>query len=112
MASNPTNKLLTFLLTTAFSLTLSLTTSASDLKALNKKFITSYKSYQEAVKTNSEEQLSYALKAYQLGKQVYGEDDINTANLAFNLAEQYIYSKHDDRKEKAKKLLHNCAANF
>lgn len=70
---------------------------AKDLKDLNNEFIASYRAYQEAIKTNSDEQLFYALKAYQLGKQVYGENDINTANLAVNLAEQYL-----DNKEKAK----------
>jgi len=102
MTSNFPNKLLTFILATAFLLTLSLTASAADLKALNSKFIASYESYQEAVKTNSGEQLSYALKAYQLGKQVYGEDDINTANLAFNLAEQHL---NNNDKKQAKALL-------
>ena len=90
--------LLTFILVFIYPSTL----FAKNLKELNSEFITSYRAYQEAVKTNSEEQLSYALKAYQLGKQVYGEEDINTANLATNLAEQYIFHKE---KAKAQPLL-------
>lgn len=87
----------------AMLMTMSFNTNAKPEKTLNSQFKTAYSSYQHALKSNDEdEQLKYAKKAYQLGNNLYGESNINTANLALILARQHLSNK---QKQQATPLL-------
>ncbi|OUR62819.1 hypothetical protein A9Q74_03345 [Colwellia sp. 39_35_sub15_T18] len=75
-------------------ITLSFSTNAQSNLALNKQFKSVYYAYQDAVKSNdSDAQFNYAKEAHQLGKKLYGNTDINTANLALILARQHLNKK-------------------
>lgn len=64
------------------------------LETLNSQFKDAYHTYQSAVKNNDvNAQFIYAEKSYQLGKKLYGDTNINTANLALILAQQHINKK-------------------
>ncbi|SFD05006.1 energy transducer TonB [Pseudoalteromonas denitrificans] len=91
-------------LSLAVILLLPLYSLASDANKINKQFKDAYHQYQEAVTNrNIQKQLEFAEVAYELGKQVYGQSDINTARLAFNLAT--LYNLEDNSRDKASKLL-------
>ncbi len=78
-------------LTLTTLLLLSFSALAEEAKSINSRFKSAYHHYQNAVKTNDKEaQTKYAEQSYELGKQLYGESDINVASLAVNLASQYI----------------------
>jgi len=92
------------------ALALSFNTSANSAETLNNQFKTSYYSYQDAVKNNDvDAQFKYAKEAYQLGINLYGDTDINTANLALILAKQHLNKKH---KKQANPLLLNTLNIF
>jgi TonB family protein len=81
-------------LSLAILMTLSFNTNANPEKILNTQFKTAYYSYQDAVKSNDgDAQLKYAKEAYQFGNKLYGETDINTANLSLILAQQHLNKK-------------------
>jgi TonB family protein len=72
-------------------LLLSFSALAEENKSINSQFTDAYHQYQIAIKANDKEaQTKYAKQSYVLGKQVYGESDINTARLAVNLASLHI----------------------
>ena len=76
-------------------LLLSFSSLAEETKSIHAQFKDAYDQYQTALKTNNkEDQTKYAEQSYQLGKKVYGESDINVANLAVNLASLYMDNKH------------------
>lgn len=82
---------------------LSFSTSANDETDINSQFKDAYQQFNYAVSNNDKaKQLEYAELSYQLATKIYQESDINLANLAINLANQYI--KHYQF-EKAEKLL-------
>jgi len=90
-------------LTLAMAFSLPFYLSASDLSAVNEQFKDAYQQYQAAIKTpDKKAQLKFAQLSYDLGKQVYGEQDINTARLGFNLASIYNNTR---RWEQARQLL-------
>ena len=90
-------------LSLAFAFTLPLLVNANDLKEVNTQFKEAYHQYQAAIKTtDKKKQLEYAKLSYDLGKQVYGEQDINTARLGFNLASIY---NNTHKPEQARKVL-------
>ena len=81
-------------LSLAILMILSFNTNAKPKETLNSQFKTAYYSYQDAVKSNDEDaQFKYAKEAYQLGNNVYGDTNINTANLALILAKQHLNKK-------------------
>ena len=97
-------------LSLAILMILSFNTNANPEKILNTQFKTAYYSYQDAVKSNDEDaQLKYAKEAYQFGNKLYGETDINTANLALILAQQHLNKK---QKKQATPLLLNTLNIF
>ena len=70
--------------------------NAKSEETLNTQFKTAYYSYQTAVKNaDLDVQYKYAKQAYKLGKQLYGDTDINTANLALILGQQYLNNKQE-----------------
>lgn len=72
-------------------LTMSFKSAAEQEVSLNSEFKAAYYSYQKAVKNkDTEEQFKYAKEAYQLGSRFYGEQNINTANLALILARLHL----------------------
>ncbi len=72
-------------------------------KTLNEQFKTTYYAYQDTLKTNDkDEQIKLAKKAYLLGSELYGESDINTANLALIVAQHELSNLN---KKEAKRLL-------
>ena len=78
----------------AIVMTLSFSSNAKSADALNDQFKKAYYIYQDAVKSKDVDvQFEYAKEAYQLGKNLYGDADINTANLALILAQQYLKNK-------------------
>lgn len=78
----------------SFAIALSFSTNAKSEKTLNTQFKTAYYSYQDAVKSNNvDTQFTHAKEAYQLGVKLYGDTNINTANLALILAQQYLNKK-------------------
>lgn len=90
-------------LSLAIAFILPLIVSASDLNKVNKQFKDAYNQYQAAIEaSNKVKQLEFAQLSYELGKQVYGDQDINTARLGFNLASIY---NHTDKVEQARALL-------
>lgn len=90
-------------LSLAIAFTLPLFVNASDLKEVNTQFKEAYHQYQAAIKTtDKKKQLEYAKLSYDLGKQVYGEQDINTARLGFNLASIY---NNTHKPEQAREVL-------
>ena len=73
----------------AFSIFSLLTTSESfaSNSDLNSAFNKHYKAYKAAVQSGDKKALeSTAQKAYEIGKEFYGQHDINTINLAINYA--------------------------
>ncbi|MCW8865890.1 MAG: TonB family protein [Colwellia sp.] len=79
-------------------------------KTLNNQFKTAYFAYQDAIKSNNTDaQFNYAKEAYQLGIKLYGDSDINTANLALILAKQHLNKKQE---EQANSLLHKTLEIF
>lgn len=93
-------------LSLAIVVTLSFSTHAKSEDTLNAQFKKSFYTYQDAVKSkNVDAQFKYAKEAYQLGKNLYGETDVNTANLALILAQQYLNKKQKKQKAKATPLL-------
>ncbi len=75
----------TFILIIAINLSFS--SFANNTSTIKSQFNVAYKAYQKAVKSNDLPlQMKYAKQSYQLGKELYGELHINTANLAVNLA--------------------------
>jgi len=90
-------------LSLAIAFTLPLFVNASDLNKVNTQFKDAYHQYQAAIKTpDKSKQLEFAQLSYDLGKQVYGEQDINTARLGFNLASIY---NNTHKPEQARKVL-------
>ena len=90
-------------LSLAIVITLSFSTNAKSEDTLNAQFKKAYYTYQDAVKSkNVDAQFKYVKEAYQLGKNLYGDTDINTANLALKLAQQYLNKK---QKKQATPLL-------
>jgi len=78
--------------------TLLFSANARSEETLNTQFKAAYSLYQDAEKSNDlDAQFTYAKSAYELGKQLYGDTDINTANLALILGQQYL----NQRQEKA-----------
>lgn len=78
-------------LSLATLLLLSFSSLAEENKSINSQFKDAYHQYQTAIKANDKEtQTKYAKQSHELGKQVYGESDINTARLAVNLASLHI----------------------
>jgi len=76
--------------------TLSFTSNAKSETTLNAQFKKAYYAYQNSEKNeNVDIQFKYANKAYQLGKKLYGDTDINTANLALILARQHLNKKEN-----------------
>ena len=71
--------------------TLLFSTNAKSEETLNTQFKAVYYSYQDAVKNNDKDaQFKYAKEAYELGKKLYGDSNINTANLALILAQEHL----------------------
>ncbi len=65
---------------------------------MNSQFKIAYSAYQDAVKSNdSNAQFNYATDAYQLGQKLYGDSNINTANLALILAKQHLSKQQKTR---------------
>jgi len=90
-------------LSLAVAFTLPLFVNASDLNKVNVQFKDAYHQYQAAVKTpDKKKQLEFAQLSYELGNQVYGESNINTARLGFNLAAIY---NDTNKRDQAQKLL-------
>ncbi len=80
----------------AIVITLLLSTSAKSEDALNSQFNKAFYFYQDALKSKNEDaQLKYAKEAYQLGKSLYGDTDIKTAQLALILAKHYLNNKQN-----------------
>jgi len=68
--------------------------------SLNAQFKTAYQAYKESLKTRDyNQQIISARKAYQLGQELYGPEDISTANLALNLAIVLNKNKQIDEAE-------------
>ncbi len=91
-------------------LSVSFVSNADTKQALHAQFNKAYYAYQASVKSNnSEAQFEHAKEAYLLGKQFYGDNDINTANLGLILAKQHL----DHRgKSQANSLLVATLATF
>jgi TonB family protein len=78
-------------LSVATLLLFSFSSLAEETKSIDAQFKDAYHHYQTAVKAHDiEAQTKYAEQSYELGKQVYGNSDINVASLAVNLASLYI----------------------
>jgi TonB family protein len=72
-------------------------TNANSEETLNTQFKAAYSLYQDAEKNDDlDAQYEYAKEAYELGKQLYGDTDINTANLALILAQQH-FNKNQEK---------------
>ena len=84
-STQPVLKMRKFVLLLVASLVCSLTSAAEE--SLKQAFEESYSNYQASLKGNNIGQAAeYAEKALQLGKSLYGEDDLNTAMLTLNYA--------------------------
>ena len=93
-------------LSLAIVTTLPFNTYAKLEDTLNDQFKKAFHTYQDAVKNkNVNAQFKYAKEAYQLGKNLYGETHVNTANLALILAQQYLNKKRKKQKKQATPLL-------
>jgi len=79
---------------------LSFSSSADNTPTIKSQFKIAYKTYRAAVKSNNiDKQIEFAELSYQLGKEVYGDSNINTAHLAFNLAKAYKNTYRFKKKE-------------
>ncbi|MDN3652229.1 TonB family protein [Thalassotalea ponticola] len=80
--------------------TIPFSTNANTGETLNAQFKSAYYSYQKSLETNDRNaQFKHAEAAYLLGKQLYGEKDINTANLALILAREHLQNNQEEQAE-------------
>ncbi|MBE0363824.1 hypothetical protein PULV_a1321 [Pseudoalteromonas ulvae UL12] len=71
----------------ALALSLASTTTLANNDSTTEQFKQAYKNYQQAVTNNQiDNKIKYAEQAYLIGQQLYGEQALNTANLALNYA--------------------------
>ncbi|ALO44280.1 energy transducer TonB [Pseudoalteromonas phenolica] len=79
-------------------LSLSFSSAASSTSDLNAEFKKYYSDYQAAVQSGDKKALKdTAQKAYEVGKELYGQHDINTINLAINYATSMGNSNPDKK---------------